>query len=66
MSGHTTAQQTRYRAACALDRSLDAATAKRGIHTDKVRDTLAAWLDGAVTLRVKTARTYIHYLEGVS
>ena len=52
----------KYQVATALDFSLDAAVAKRGIYTDKVRVALAAYLDGAVKLKVKTVRAMIRYL----
>lgn len=52
----------RDRAAKALDVSLDDAAAKRGIYTDKARDTLAAYLDGAVRLKARTVRSYCKYL----
>ena len=52
----------RNRAAKALDVSLTDAVAKRGIYTDKARDTLAAYLDGVVKLKARTVRAYCKYL----
>ena len=56
----------RDRAANALDISLNAATNKVGIRTDKVRFALAAYLDGATKLRVSTVRALCKYLEMVA
>ena len=55
----------REQAALALDNSLDAAANKRGIYTEKARDTLASYLDGAIKLRVQTVRAYVRYLKMV-
>lgn len=54
------------KAAGALDATLDAAARQRGVHTDKARDTLAAYLDGAVKLKASTVRAYVQYLRGVA
>ena len=56
----------RDKAAAAIDTTLDAATMKRGIYTDKARNTLAAYLDGAVKLRASTIRNYVRYLLSVA
>ena len=56
----------RYRAAVALDLSLVAASQRVGIRTDKARDTLAAYLDGALKLKATTIRAYINYLNMVA
>lgn len=56
----------RDKAAAALDATLDAATSKRGIYTDKARNTLAAYLDRAVNLRASTVRNYVRYLRSVA
>ena len=56
----------RDQAATALDTTLDAAANKRGIYTDKARNTLAAYLDGAVKLRASTIRNYVRYLRSVA
>ena len=53
----------RDRVAAALDASLENAANKRGIYTDKVRDTLAAYLDGVAKLRASTVRKYVDYLR---
>ena len=63
---HTLATPLPYRAATALDVSLSAAACKRGIYTDKARNTLATYLDGAVNLKAKTVRRYIKYLQMVA
>jgi len=55
----------RNQAAAAIDKTLDAAVMKRGIYTDKARNTLAAYLDGTTKLRASTVRSYIRYLEMV-
>lgn len=54
------------KAAKAIDLTLNAAASKRGIYTDKARNTLAAYLDGAISLRASTIRSYIRYLEMVA
>ena len=56
----------RDKAADAIDTTLDAATMKRGVYTDKARNTLAAYLDGAVKLRASTIRNYVRYLRSVA
>ena len=56
----------RDKAAAAIDTTLDAATMKRGVYTDKARNTLAAYLDGAVKLRASTIRNYVRYLRSVA
>lgn len=50
----------RERAALALDRTHD--IGMRGIHTDKVRDIVAAWLDGK-KIPISTIRKSVGYLE---
>jgi len=56
----------RNQAAVAIDATLDAATLNRGIYTDRIRETLAAYLDGATKLRASTVRAYIRYLRSVA
>ena len=56
----------RDKAAAAIDTTLDAATMKRGVYTDKARNTLAAYLDGAVKLLASTIRNYVRYLRSVA
>ena len=62
---HTPATPLRNKAAFALDASLDDAARKRGIYTDKARDTLAAYLDGAAKLKASTVRAYMRYLSAL-
>ena len=54
------------RAARALDITLDAATRRVGLHTEKVRAALAAYLDSAVKLRASTVRAFCEYLEMIA
>lgn len=54
------------KAAEVLDRTHNAAALRVGIYTDKVRDHLAAWLDGAVKLRASTVRREIDYLAMIA
>ena len=61
--GHT---PTQWIAAQALDASLQAASKRVGIHTDKARETLAAYLDGQIKMRAKIVRRYADYLQMVS
>jgi hypothetical protein len=56
----------RERTAAALDKSLVAAACKAGIKTDKVRDSLAAYLDGSIKLKASTVRAMCGYLEMVA
>jgi len=62
MSKHIPATPLRNRAAKALDVSLKDAADKRGIYTDKARDTLAEYLDGVIRLKASTVRAYCKYL----
>ena len=50
----------RDRAALSLDRTHD--IGMRGIHTDKIRDIVAAWLDGK-KIETSTVRKSVDYLE---
>ena len=56
----------RAQAAAAIDATLSVASMKRGIYTDKARETLAAYLDGAIQLRASMVRTYVRYLLSVA
>ena len=55
----------RDRAATVLDNTHDQASRLVGIHTDKMRDYVAVWLDGA---KIKTSiiRHAIKYLEMIA
>lgn len=52
------------KAAMALDMSLDAAAANRGVYTDKARWILACYLDGA-KIKASTVRALVKYLGAV-
>ncbi len=56
----------REQAAQSLDRTLDAASRKVGIHTDAVRAQVAAYLDGALKLKASAVRRRIRYLKMVA
>jgi hypothetical protein len=56
----------RDQAADAVDMTLDAAAIRFGIYTDKVRESLATWLDGAAKLKATTVRKYIKYLRMIA
>jgi hypothetical protein len=57
---------TQDRAARALDLTHVAASKKIGIHTDRVRGVLAAYLDGVLKLKASTVRAYCGYLEMIA
>ena len=49
---------TRERAAIAIGNTHDHAARKIGVHTEKARETLAAWLDDEIKMKATTARRY--------
>jgi hypothetical protein len=55
---------TRDRAAAALDQTHGKTMI--GIRTDRVRATLASWLDGQIKMKATLARRYVDYLEMIA
>lgn len=63
---HDMVTKLRMQAAEALDLSLDAATRRQGLGTDKVRDQVAAYLDHAIKLKPAHVRRRIRYLRMIA